>query len=699
MQLSLTFFHFRIINGHISRIILLSLGLDFTNSLSWVAPGTHVFYHLISTSDLADRKEGPHIGAAVFGRIPQNGTSASGPTTSPPSVSFLSSSSAQKALCSALCATCAGLSAFDDMRCSVLPVPHALRSVPYASCAVVRNLEARSGDGTISFIILLTCSLRNILSTAPEANEQLFRRYILSASKALSHVHNVVLPLHVLPRLIDMAQFLSVEEEAGGMPAWREVTMLITHTHLSTCMTKELAMVLTHLICEMVAGTMDTMRPHAPAFPDPLAGMWHCAVQCLAAHVPVVALAGGPVQESTIASGLLLDCVPMSASMPTAIAQPHGMVVLTVPLFDFIKGPDGEPIGNAADAFSASANFDANAQSVLAYLENYALLLFKALRAQGIRLVFCTHRLPDLVATACLQHGVVAVHCVSDKNAEQLCGNAGVLGIGELPTLEAMSGFTVPEAHVAAVKAFAMVSGVGNSLMQVHLSDPRRHAHTLVLRCPAQILCAEYTRIVERAFIHLSSATRFRHQNHQTDAGVPGVWVTGGGAAPYIRGLVALRHAEPLLQPFSGHPDSLATLRAVVRGVAQGLHGVARALARSVHGGAQAAACGRDLRCIEAVVREQTADAGSNAALVATVNTPALIAFEDVIATEGDGLQITSAFQPVDALKCGVYEPLGAVVELLGSVLETLPQLLRVDALLPALRAPEGGAEDDGADF
>ena len=58
----------------------------------------------------------------------------------------------------------------------------------------------------------------------------------------------------------EQAEFISVEDNCSSSPslpaAWVELTVLLLHTHLSTCMTKGLASLFGQLLCELIRGSL-----------------------------------------------------------------------------------------------------------------------------------------------------------------------------------------------------------------------------------------------------------------------------------------------------------------------------------------------------------------------------------------------------------------------------------------------------------
>eukprot|EP00667_Euglena_gracilis_P005600 EG_transcript_5647 len=563
-----------------------------------------------------------------------------------------------------------------------------------------RAVEARAGDGTTTFLLLLTAWLRALCQHAPAAHPALRRRYFTAMAHALGHLQAAVFPAEVAPALYRMGRYVSVaDEEGAAMPPWREASMLLLHTHLCTGMSRPLATVLTHLLCELIGCTIRDLQRAAGAAaagPRPGQGVWHTAVIALASARPVVAAAGGPLEASAVVPGLFLDAAPLSSHMPHRIATPHRLLALTAPLLPALKAPDGTPVGDADASFAANAQFSADAQTVLAAFERYAAAFIARLAAAGVHVLLSRHRLPDCVATACVQHRCLAAHCVDAAAIHAVCGAAGVLPLADLPTTEELLSWEIPAAHLAPLAASAVVACGSGQWLRLELAAPVGCAHTLLLRCPAQVLCEEYRTVVERALLCLAHAAAAEppppHQlTDPPDPAVPGVWVVGGGAAPLLRCALALGEEEGGPPPPAGrHPDFAGALRVARRGLREALLSVARGLAHPE-------APGTALRLVQVALQQQRADATGNVGLIATISSPALIPFADVAATSELPLEVTGVLQPLDALVCGVYDPLPGTLAVLHAVAETLTLLLRIDAPLPALHVPAPRGEAHGS--
>lgn len=134
----------------------------------------------------------------------------------------------------------------------------------------------------------------------------------------------------------------------------------------------------------------------------------------------IILLPGAPVTRSRLLPGLLLSQGWASRFMPLSLS-PAAFVVLCCPM-------DGVRI--AAAPATLSLGSPADALRYQQQTESYLHQKLQALKARGVAAVVCTHRVPEPVAAACLQHGLNLVSAVEEHEARRLCSAAGILPVG-----------------------------------------------------------------------------------------------------------------------------------------------------------------------------------------------------------------------------------------------------------------------------
>ena len=332
-----------------------------------------------------------------------------------------------------------------------------------------------SGDGTTSFVLLLTSILREIVAlTGMEAKSNGMeisshqRQSLVALSRAFYKLEFTLLQDVVVPVLDEIAVKTDLVVEDFSLIKQRIIRLIVTT--LNGKFTETVVSHFSELLYEFmikawnlsVTSLKDIVLHMIDEFPQ------------ICIEVP-----GVPVLSSQVKPGILIPRAFATEQEGVSTTLQNFMFVVMNCSLDF-SGPET----SSSIRISDNASLDASIQ----WKRNQVKKVINVFQDHNIKLILSSETMSDLVLHFCRQHGIAVVCMIPKECADYICKCTGVLAIDSLES------DNFPELFVGKGILCGLYKVGHHKFVQLQLdpSNLKLIPHHILLCSPAQGLCKQY---------------------------------------------------------------------------------------------------------------------------------------------------------------------------------------------------------------
>ena len=365
-----------------------------------------------------------------------------------------------------------------------------------------------TGDGSTSFILLLTTLLREVIAhTGIEAKNATVEisscqgKSFVGLSQALFKLETTLLEEVVVPVLTRIATTTVLEAEDFSSIKQKMNRLIVTTLNGKfPIITVNL---FTQLLSDLVAKTWNSS----------IVSLKESVLQTIDEFSQIcIEVPGAPTSSSQIKPGILiprqfatqLDEIPATASC-------FKFVVIKCS-FDF-SGPQTSSSIEIKNQMSLDASLQWKRYQVKKVITKF--------QQNNIRLILSLENVPDLALHFCRQYGIAVVNMIPQECTEFICKCAGILPVDDLDS-DSLSELFVGSAVSCGIERVGQHKFVH---LQVNQSNSQLIPHYLLLCSPVQGLCKQYN-------IALHNALKCIKMSFSKD-GKNFLFLPGGGAAEF----------------------------------------------------------------------------------------------------------------------------------------------------------------------
>lgn len=332
-----------------------------------------------------------------------------------------------------------------------------------------------SGDGTTSFVLLLTSILREVVAlTGIEAKSSGMeisshqRQSLVALSRAFYKVEFTLLQDIVVPVLDEIAVKTDLEVEDFSLIEQRIIRLIVT-----TLNGKFPETVVSHFAEHLYELMIKAWNLSVMSLKDIVLHMIDEFPQ-ICIEVP-----GMPVLSSQVKPGILIPRAFATEQEGESTTLQNFMFVVMNCSLDF-SGPET----SSSIRISDNASLDASIQ----WKRNQVKKVINMFQGHNIKLILSSESMSDLVLHFCRQYGIAVVCMIPKECTDYICKCTGVLAIDSLES------DNLPELFVGKGISCGLYKVGHHKFVQLQLdqSNLKLIPHHILLCSPAQGLCKQY---------------------------------------------------------------------------------------------------------------------------------------------------------------------------------------------------------------
>lgn len=485
----------------------------------------------------------------------------------------------------------------------------------------VASFGGITGDGSTSFILLLTALLRKVIAhsgvettiSGMEISTSQGRS-LLPLSRAFFHLESTILEEVVVPVLNRIAIKTVLETEDFSLVK-RKISRLVTTT-LEGKFAVNTMTLLAERLCELITKTCNSSAMY----------LKESVLEIIDEFSEIcIEIPGIPISASEIKPGILIprEFATELEEIPKLPAD-FNFVVLNCN-FD-LSEPQTDATVKVRDETSLAANLQWKRSQIKNVITNF--------QQNDIRLILSSDSVSDLALHFCREYGIAVVSMIPQETAEYICKCTGILPIQYLDS-DSLSELSVGTGISCRVQRVGPKKFVD---LQINPSNCHFVPHYLLLCSPVQSLCKQHR-------IALHNALKCVKMSFSTD-GKNLLFLPGGGATEFALSFRLKALAEKVED--SDVQLALEIVCCALQTIPDTLHKNSFSMSHQKD---------NFVYCLNEVERSWK-------------NSDILLGID------------CKTGKPMDPVKLEIYEPFSGKYLLLQSLLQCLSQLLRIDKFI-----------------